>query len=125
MYTFNIFFLSFPLPPLSLPLSLSPTSDIHSPIYLAGWIAHRSVRLYVGHPDRYHYLAILGQTPPETMSLKTESGQDQYSFFEEDDEKEVVLSMKEEEEKEELMEGRDEVENVVEEESEKVTDVNE
>ena len=41
------------------------------PIHLSTWIAAKSVRLFVTHPDRYHYLAILGETPPENLSLAT------------------------------------------------------
>ena len=48
---------------LSIPLQF--------PIHLSTWIAAKSVRLFVTHPDRYHYLAVLGETPPENLSLAT------------------------------------------------------
>ena len=44
------------------------------PIYLSGWVAAKSVRLYVDKNYRYHYLSILGHDPPENQSLETISG---------------------------------------------------
>ena len=55
-----------------IPIVFSlPLRDIQCPLYLSGWIAATSVRLFVNHPERYHYLAILGQEPPEQLSLAT------------------------------------------------------
>lgn len=48
-----------------------PLRDLQCSLYLSGWIAATSVRLFVNHPERYHYLAILGQEPPEQLSLAT------------------------------------------------------
>lgn len=62
--------------------------DIQCPICLSGWIAAVSVRLFVAHPERYHYLAILGETPPEHLSLATKNAK---SLLEEQsDEEETV-----------------------------------
>ena len=47
--------------------------EVQCPIYLSGWIAAKSVRLFVAHPERYHYLVILGEMPPEELSLATRS----------------------------------------------------
>ena len=33
----------------------------------------KSVHLFVAHPERYYYLVILGETPPEELSLATRS----------------------------------------------------
>ena len=44
------------------------------PIYLSGWVARKSVRLYVDKKYRCHYLAMLGHEPPQTMSLASISG---------------------------------------------------
>ena len=41
------------------------------PIYLSGWVAAKSVRLYVDKNYRYHYLSILGYDPPENQCLET------------------------------------------------------
>ena len=48
-------------------------SEVQCPIYLSGWIAAKSVHLFVAHPERYYYLVILGETPPEELSLATRS----------------------------------------------------
>lgn len=44
------------------------------PIYLSGWVARKSVRLYVDKKYRCHYLAMLGHEPPQDMSLASVSG---------------------------------------------------
>ena len=44
------------------------------PIYLSGWMARKSVRLYVDKKYRCHYLAMLGHDPPHNMSLASVSG---------------------------------------------------
>ena len=44
------------------------------PIYLSGWMARKSVRLYVDKKYRCHYLAMLGHDPPHNMSLTSVSG---------------------------------------------------
>ena len=44
------------------------------PIYLSGWMAHKSVRLYVDKKYRCHYLAMLGHDPPHNLSLASISG---------------------------------------------------
>ncbi|CAI7989852.1 RNA cytosine C(5)-methyltransferase NSUN2 [Geodia barretti] len=44
------------------------------PIYLSGWVARKSVRLYVDKKYRCHYLAMLGHEPPQTMCLASVSG---------------------------------------------------
>ena len=44
------------------------------PIYLSGWVAAKSVRLYVDKNYRYHFLSILGHDPPPNQSLETISG---------------------------------------------------
>ena len=43
------------------------------PIHLSGWVAAKSVRLYVDKNYRYHYLSILGYDPPENQNLETVS----------------------------------------------------
>ena len=64
---------------------LTPTTHpTHStsydhPIYLSGWIARKSVRLYVDKKYRCHYLAMLGHEPPQNMSLASVSGRKDYS----------------------------------------------
>ena len=45
------------------------------PIYLSGWMARKSVRLYVDKNYRCHYLAMLGHDPPHNLSLASISGQ--------------------------------------------------
>ena len=47
---------------------------LNCPIYLSGWVAAKSVRLYVDKNYRYHYLSILGHDPPANQSLETISG---------------------------------------------------
>ena len=42
-------------------------------MHLSGWVAAKSVRLYVDKNYRYHYLAMLGYDPPENQSLETVS----------------------------------------------------
>ena len=50
------------------------TSTLYDhPIYLSGWVARKSVRLYVDKKYRCHYLAMLGHEPPLTMSLASVS----------------------------------------------------
>lgn len=44
------------------------------PIHLSAWLAAKSCRLFVGRPDRYHYLVLLGMEPDEEQSLETVSG---------------------------------------------------
>lgn len=44
------------------------------PLHLSGWVAAKSVRLYVDKNYRYHYLAMLGHDLPENLSLETMSG---------------------------------------------------
>ena len=41
-------------------------SEVQCPIYLSGWIAAKSVHLFVAHPERY---SLLGETPPEELYL--------------------------------------------------------
>ena len=43
-------------------------------LHLSGWVAAKSVRLYVDKNYRYHYLAMLGHDLPENLSLETMSG---------------------------------------------------
>ena len=40
-------------------------------MHLSGWVAAKSVRLYVDKNYRYHYLVMLGYDPPENQSLET------------------------------------------------------
>ena len=47
---------------------------LKSPIHLSGWVAAKSVRLFVAHQERYHFLAMLGVVPPEKQNLETISG---------------------------------------------------
>ena len=61
-------------------------SEVQCPIYLSGWIAAKSVRLFVAHPESYHYLAI---TPPEERSLATRSAK---SIVDPIDEKDMIGS---------------------------------
>lgn len=41
------------------------------PIHLSAWLAAKSCRLFVGRPDRYHYLVLLGVEPDEEQNLET------------------------------------------------------
>lgn len=43
------------------------------PIHLSAWLAAKSCRLFVGRPDRYHYLVLLGMEPLEEQNLETVS----------------------------------------------------
>ena len=45
------------------------------PVHLSAWLAVKSCRLFVGRPDRYHYLVLLGMEPDEEQNLETISGQ--------------------------------------------------
>lgn len=45
------------------------------PIHLSAWLAAKSCRLFVGRPDRYHYLVLLGIEQDEEQNLETISGQ--------------------------------------------------
>ena len=56
-----------------MPYSTSYDHPIY--IYLSGWMARKSVRLYVDKKYRCHYLAMLGHDPPHNMSLTSVSGQ--------------------------------------------------
>lgn len=44
------------------------------PIHLSAWLAAKSCRLFVGRPDRYHYLVLLGMEPDEEQNLETVRG---------------------------------------------------
>lgn len=55
-------------------LTLFYSTRYDHPIYLSGWIARKSVRLYVDKKYRCHYLAMLGHEPPQNMSLASVSG---------------------------------------------------
>ena len=41
------------------------------PVYLSAWLAAKSCRLFVGRPDRYHYLVLLGMESDEEQNLET------------------------------------------------------
>ena len=43
------------------------------PIHLSAWLAAKSCRLFVGRPDRYHYLVLLGMEPDDEQNLETVS----------------------------------------------------
>ena len=45
------------------------------PIHLSAWLAAKSCRLFVGRPDRYHYLVLLGIEQDGEQNLETISGQ--------------------------------------------------
>ena len=44
------------------------------PIHLSAWLAAKSCRLFVGRPDRYHYLVLLGMEQDEEQRLETIRG---------------------------------------------------
>ena len=85
-------------------------------MYLSGWVAAQSVRLYVDKNYRYHYLSMLGYEPPENQSLKTinarmrrgeDSDERDYSSDEDKGEEKGVEQVRNEEKGEEqvVMEG--------------------
>ncbi len=41
------------------------------PILLSGWIGPKSVRLFVPMAERCHFLSMLGEDPPDKLSLDT------------------------------------------------------
>jgi hypothetical protein len=51
---------------------LTSDIDVLCPVCVSGWVAGVSVRLFLSQKQRYHYLSILGQTPPDHMSLTTQ-----------------------------------------------------
>ena len=61
-------------PLVYITIRISCSITLNCPIYLSGWVAAKSVRLYVDKNYRYHYLSILGHDPPENQSLETISG---------------------------------------------------
>ena len=63
-----------------------PSVPLKSPIHLSGWVAAKSVRLFVAHQERYHFLAMLGVDPPEKQNLETISGRVLQQKEEDDDE---------------------------------------
>ena len=48
---------------------------LQHPIHLSAWLAAKSCRLFVGRPDRYHYLVLLGIEQDEEQNLETISSQ--------------------------------------------------
>ena len=51
-------------------------SEVQCPIYIVSVRMDHcqiSVHLFAAHPERYHYLVILGEMPPEELSLATRS----------------------------------------------------
>lgn len=50
-------------------MDLSCSSAFSYPLSLSGWVAAKSVRLYVDRKYRYHFLAVMGHDPPENQSL--------------------------------------------------------
>ncbi len=44
---------------------------ISCPIYLSGWLAAKSVRLFLDKNYRYHFLSMLGHDPPTNQCLDT------------------------------------------------------
>ena len=58
--------------------------NLSCPLYLSGWVAAKSVRLYVDKNYRYHYLSMLGYDPPENLSLDTASAKTKSGASDED-----------------------------------------
>jgi len=59
----------------SFKLFHSRAGILQHPIFLSAWLAAKSCRLFVGRPDRYHYLVLLGMNVDDEQSLATISGQ--------------------------------------------------
>lgn len=81
-------------------------STFHYPIYLSGWVARKSIRLYADKKYRCHFLAMLGHEAPADMSLASVSGRRN----EEEEEEMEMAEIKErevEEEHEEMEEPQD------------------
>ncbi len=62
--------------PLNPGLNSSISEGAFScPLVLSGWVAAKSVRLYVDKKYRYHFLAVMGHEPPVNQSLETVRGE--------------------------------------------------
>ena len=48
--------------------------SISCPIHLSGWLAPKSVRLFLDKNYRYHFLSMLGHDPPTNQCLDTVRG---------------------------------------------------
>ena len=70
----RFFLIAFISPVCTIFTKFSYSTTYDHPIYLSGWMARKSVRLYVDKKYRCHYLAMLGHEPPTNMSLASVSG---------------------------------------------------
>ena len=91
---------------------------LQCPIYLSAWVAAWSVRLFLGQIERYHYLSMLGEDPPEDQSLTTTTGPAKKEMMadEEDCSMDIEVKMEGQEEEQEQEEPKKEKENELEDE---------
>ena len=54
-----------------MPILYLRARILQHPIFLSAWLAAKSCRLFVGRPDRYHYLVLLGMDVDNEQSLTT------------------------------------------------------
>ena len=82
---------------------------ISCPLFLSGWLAAKSVRLYLDRNYRYHFLSMLGHDPPTNQCLDTIGPKTRSNNSEENGEEDGGVASEAVEEGEHGTEGKEEV----------------